>query len=271
MKIHALTDNMVEKRGLLAEHGLSIYIEADGFRILFDTGQSDVYKRNAHRMGIDFSQTDCIVLSHGHYDHCGGLQYFPPTETKIYAHKAALDAKYTKNPDESYRPTGIPWSLNDHAYIKDNLVFNQKDLEIKPGISLHGNISTSESFEGVPQNFFVDKGTLQPDTMADEQMLVIDRHGELTVFLGCSHPGIISCLKHALSLYPGRRVNTVLGGMHLSGCGSARIQATIATLHKLNIDRIIPMHCTGQTAICKIKDAFGQKAVPLCTGQTIEV
>lgn len=80
MKIHILTDNQVKKRRLLAEHGLSIFIEHEKTHILFDTGQSDIYCHNADEMGVDLKQTDCIVLSHGHYDHGGGLIHFPMTE-----------------------------------------------------------------------------------------------------------------------------------------------------------------------------------------------
>ncbi|MDD5016680.1 MAG: MBL fold metallo-hydrolase, partial [Eubacteriales bacterium] len=219
MKIHILTDNRVEKRGLLAEHGLSVFIEHEGFCILFDTGQSGVYLHNALQMGVDLTRTDCIVLSHGHYDHCGGLVDFPHTGRmpKIVAHKDALRKKYAKKDgDGSCHENGIPWSLSDHVFIKNSLAINQKDLAIAPGVALHGNIPVTVSFEGVSQNFFVDTGGhLEKDAMGDEQMLVIERHGGLVIFLGCSHPGVVSCLKYALSLYPGKKINTVLAGMHL--------------------------------------------------------
>lgn len=77
MKITVLTDDKVHKRGFLAEHGLSLFIEYKDYNILFDTGQSDVYIRNAKALRLDLNKTDCIVLSHGHYDHCGGIEYLP--------------------------------------------------------------------------------------------------------------------------------------------------------------------------------------------------
>ena len=113
MKIHILTDNRAKKRDFLAEHGLSLFIEHENTNILFDTGQSNIYRRNAALMGVDLSRANCIVLSHGHYDHCGGLVHFPESAhfPKIYVHETAFAKKYALNPDgTTCRGIGIPWS-----------------------------------------------------------------------------------------------------------------------------------------------------------------
>lgn len=96
LKVHILTDDRVRKRELLAEHGLSLWIEKDGKAILFDTGQSSVFSHNAKAMGISLEAADYIVISHGHYDHCGGLQYFPYKDNTpaIYAHPDAFLKKF---------------------------------------------------------------------------------------------------------------------------------------------------------------------------------
>ncbi len=100
MKIHILTNNTVRKRGLLAEHGLPLLIERKDGNILFDTGQSDVYCKNAEYMGLDLRKTNAIVLSHGHYDHGGGLPYFPTSGfPKIYAHPSAFVQKFAVDSD----------------------------------------------------------------------------------------------------------------------------------------------------------------------------
>lgn len=125
MKVHILTDNRVKKRGLLAEHGLSILIEHPDANILFDTGQSDVYCHNALQIGVDLRKTDCIVLSHGHYDHCGGLIHFPETDgfPKVYIHESAFVKRYALNAGgKGYREIGVPWSLDDYSFIKDSIV-----------------------------------------------------------------------------------------------------------------------------------------------------
>lgn len=274
MKIHILTDNRAAGRGILAEHGLSIYIEDDGLNVLFDTGQTDVYCHNASKMGIDLTQTHHIVLSHGHYDHCGGLRHFPNVGDmrKIYAHPSALTKKYAQNGlQRSYREVGIPWSIDDKLHIKRNIVLNPKDTQITAGICLHAQIP-SVSFEGEPRGFFTGElDDLQKDIMQDEQMLVFEKDNGLIIFLGCSHPGIINCLTHAKALYPNRKIHAVLAGMHLGGSNDVRIQKTISHLKNMGIGYLIPMHCTGLPAISAMSRTFGDKCIPLCAGQSLTI
>ena len=113
MKISFLNENTANKRGFLGELGLSLLIEWDGGKILFDTGQTDVFLRNAARMGADLEGLSAIVLSHGHFDHCGGLEYLlegaaglPP----VYVRRSAFEDKQAVNADgKTYRKIGIPW------------------------------------------------------------------------------------------------------------------------------------------------------------------
>ena len=200
MKVSILTDDIVNKRGLIAEHGLSLLIEYNGTNILFDTGQSSVYCHNAAAMGINLKRTDCIVLSHGHYDHCGGLIHFPKTDTfpKIYVHYQAFSKRYKeKTMGNGYLDIGIPWFLDEHNEIRKSLVYNQIALNPYPGVHLISEITGSTDFEDLPKGFLIDRsGYMTPDMFLDEQMLVIETDKGLVVFLGCSHPGVINCLKH---------------------------------------------------------------------------
>ncbi len=214
MKMHILTDNRTNKRGFLAEHGLSIYIEHEKVNILFDTGQSDVYCRNAAQMDMDLNKTDCVVLSHGHYDHCGGLIYFPKTDRfpKVYVHESAFAKRYALNAGgKGCREVGIPWSLDDYSFVKNNIVFTRKNLQIAPGVNLCGEIPSTVAFEGVPEGFYtgdnVDKSV---DMMKDEQMLIFDTGKGLCIFLGCSHPGVVNCLNYAIKQFPGKKIDTLV-------------------------------------------------------------
>jgi 7,8-dihydropterin-6-yl-methyl-4-(beta-D-ribofuranosyl)aminobenzene 5'-phosphate synthase len=268
MKLSILTDNRVEEKGLLAEHGLSVWIETDTLHLLFDTGQTDVYRHNAAQMGIDLQKADAVILSHGHYDHCGGLAYWPCLpKTPVYAGAGALDKKKYKT--SRLIDIGVP-PLPNASDIE--FVMNAKDLPIAPGVALHADIPYTMPFEGTPTGFFTgSQGNISPDLMRDEQMLVITRGNTIDIFLGCSHPGIINCLHYAQSLYPGKRIRTVLAGMHLKDAKTDRIDEVIRHLNMMNVEQIIPMHCTGPQAICRMTQALGDRCRPLCAGQTLSI
>lgn len=274
LKIHILTNDRVKKRDMLAEHGMSIYIEHDNNNILFDTGQSDVYCRNALLMGIELSKTDFIVLSHGHYDHCGGLIHFPKSNyfPTIYIHKSAFSNRYALNNNYSYRNIGIPWSINDYEVISKSIVFNHNVINIAPKINICAEIPSFEAFEEVPKGLYVKKeNDMTLDIMRDEQMLIIEQDNGLVVFLGCSHPGIINCLKYALKLYPGKKIYALIAGMHLENVSDLRIQMTIQNIIDLDIKKIIPLHCTGIFAISEMKRLLANRCIPLCSGDSLQL
>ncbi len=267
MKLSILTDNRVETKGLLAEHGLSVWIETDTLHLIFDTGQTDVYRHNAARMGIDLQEADAIVLSHGHYDHCGGLAYWPSSpKVPVYAGAGALEKKYKT---DRLIDIGIP-PLPNASELE--FITNSRDMVIAPGVSLHADIPYTVPFEGTPTGFFTGPvGHIAPDMMKDEQMLVLTRGETIDILLGCSHPGIINCLHYAQLLYPGKRIGTVLAGMHLNDADMPRIDEVIRQLCAMDIGQVIPMHCTGQRAICRMTQALGDRCRPLCVGQSIQI
>ena len=274
MKITVLTDDKVQKRGFLAEHGLSLFIEYKDYNILFDTGQSDVYIRNAKALQLDLNKTDCIVLSHGHYDHCGGIEYLPSLKKKpkIYLQKSSFQKKYAINLDGTYREIGIPWSQEVHNRFSDKLMFSDEITTINSEISLYGKIPSTFGFEDVPKGFFIKNGSAMfADIFEDEQMLVYDTESGLVVFLGCSHPGIINSLKYAVRQYPNKKIHTLVAGMHLNFVSPLRLEMTIQTMLDMDIQNILPLHCTGIHAINEMKRFLDKRCRILYVGDTFEI
>lgn len=270
MKITVLTDDKVQKRGFLAEHGLSLFIEYKDCNILFDTGQSDVYIKNARVLELDLNKTDYIVLSHGHYDHCGGISNLPNLKKNpiIYLQKSAAEQKYAINSDgKTYREIGIPWSA-DNYYTN----FIDGNMKISDDIALLGSIPSTVEFEEIPKGFYIKNGNeMSADMMTDEQMLVFDTNKGLIVFLGCSHPGVINCLHYTLKQFPGKKIDTVIAGMHLDNINPLRLQLTMQHLIDLKVRKVYPLHCTGIVAISEMKKFLGEKCSILYAGDSVEI
>ncbi|WP_050753759.1 MBL fold metallo-hydrolase [Pseudobacteroides cellulosolvens] len=272
IKIRLLAENYARKRHMLAEHGLSIWIEKDKKRILFDTGQSDIFSLNAEQAGVDISKAELLVLSHGHYDHTGGVAEFCRANhhAPVYIHKDAFQKRYYGK-KESNRNIGIPWTENGRYDIDipdERLVVNKGPVNIDEDIVISGEIPSTVDFEGVPHNFFIDdgNGNLSQDMIIDEQMLLIKGNAGVYVFVGCSHAGIINCIKYAKKLFPDDKIAGVIGGMHLEGVSDIRLQLTIQHFLDMGIHTVIPLHCTGLLPIWEIKRFLKEHCKMLTVG-----
>lgn len=268
MKIVVLTENTVYRQGILAEHGLSLYIEKEDKKYLFDTGQSGVFLKNAKILDVNMEDLDGIILSHGHYDHCGGLEEFAKTYElpKIYVRKEAFDKKYHQGKNNC-REIGIPWK---REILGDHVIFTHEFEEIAKDIYVLGKIPLKNEFESVAEGMLVETGgKKQPDFMTDEQMLIIRDKEGLYVFLGCSHVGVINALSYVEEKFPGEHIHLLLAGMHLSQASDRRLQETMQELEKREIDTMIPVHCTGIIAITQMKRRFGEHCKIVHAGKVI--
>jgi len=270
MKITVLTDNKVRRRGFIAEHGLSLFIEHDHTYTLFDTGQSDLFIKNAVKSNIDLHNTDQVIISHGHYDHGDGVKFLPKLAKapKVYIQQKAFADKFAYNDQESsYRNVSF-----ENSRVENEYTIIDGNVKINENMTLLTNIPHTVLFEDIPKGFFIstDAGMIA-DELVDEQLLVIETKRGLFIFIGCAHPGIINCLSYVKKEFPNVPIDTVVAGMHLEKVDDERLSYTINALEKMHIKHLIPLHCTGLMAIAAMKKVFKERCIILNTGDPIDI
>ena len=258
VRITTLSENTANY-GFLAEWGLSILVEVDGLKILMDTGLSFSAVYNAQLMGIGLSTIDCIVLSHGHADHTGGLRNVLKIkgEVEVIAHPDVWTPKHVQRNQEGIHYNGIPFSREEleGRGARFNLV--REPVHITENVMTTGEIPMLSGYEGIESNLFVkEEGLLHPDPLADDLALVIDTDSGLVVILGCAHRGIINTLRHAQNLTGKELVYATIGGTHLFQASNERIDKTIADLREMGIQRLGVSHCTGFRASARLAQEF---------------
>ncbi len=271
--ITVLAENTAGGRGLLGEHGLSFWIEWDGKRILFDTGQGHVLLKNARQLGVDLRETDALALSHGHYDHTGGLRdaLLHGPATTVYVHPAAFAAKYARNPDGSARSVAIP-DLDEAALSELAEIHHvEGPTEIFNGLCLTGPVPRKTGFEDVGGDFFLDEECTEPDPIVDDQAAFVETPAGTIVILGCAHAGVINTLRYVQELTDGRGIHTVLGGMHLRHAGPERMDKTVDELRRLDVQRLLPCHCTGMAAVARLWQEFPGRCASCPVGSVVDI
>jgi 7,8-dihydropterin-6-yl-methyl-4-(beta-D-ribofuranosyl)aminobenzene 5'-phosphate synthase len=270
-RITVLADNSVGGRGLLGEHGLAVWIEMDDRRVLFDTGQGFALGPNAAALGVDLSTTGAVVLSHGHYDHTGGLgeALRRAPESRLYAHAAVFAEKHARNRDGTSRDIGMPGRHEMLARAQAFLVSVDSPTEVAPGLYATGPVPRLTEFEDTGGAFFLDRDCARPDPLVDDQALYLETAGGTAVLLGCGHAGMINTLWYVRTLTGDRPIRTVIGGMHLRTASDERVRRTIVELERLGTPHLYPCHCTGFTASARFWQKFPNRCSPCAVGTTI--
>jgi 7,8-dihydropterin-6-yl-methyl-4-(beta-D-ribofuranosyl)aminobenzene 5'-phosphate synthase len=265
-----------------ANHGLGLVVTAHGPNgprtMLFDAGPVDyAVEHNGTRLGLDFGAIEAAMLSHGHWDHGGGLPRAlamiraanGARDVPLYLHPAMPRPLGARQPDGGVLPyEDIPtperWrELGAAPVVTDQPLTCLDDL-----FFISGEIPRVTSYEkGIPNQVrHLSDGSWVPDTpMTDERFMAVNLRGKgLVVFSACSHAGIVNVLLHARESFPGVAMHAAMGGFHLAGPTEVAIPETVRDLGQFGLDYIIPGHCTGWRAQRALLDAYGEDVVLPC-------
>ena len=230
-----------------AEHGLSYLIEHDGLRLMFDTGQSNLFLLNAAIMGIDVVNIDMIVLSHGHFDHGNGLEYLPGG--KLLCHPECFAKRYRAS---DYSFIGLK-NNRDEIAERFELITSKGPYKISDRIIFLGEIPRLTDFESQKTSFSFEDGT--PDFVMDDSAVALLMDEGLFVITGCGHAGIINTLEYARKVTGENRLFGIMGGFHLKK-QDRQTKETIRYLQENDIKHVFPSHCTAFPALMEFAGSF---------------
>ena len=235
-----------------AEHGLSFFVEFDGNRLLFDTGQSDLFLRNAKIMGVNPENRDMIILSHGHFDHGNGLSHL--SGGKLICHPGCFSRRFRKKDRTNI---GLKYTRDELSGMF-SLQTSAEPFRIADNLIFLGGIPRLTDFESKSTSFIFEDGT--PDFVNDDSALALIMDDGLFVITGCGHAGIVNTLEHARKVSGENRLYGIMGGFHLKEADRQTTE-TINYLRENEVRYILPSHCTELPALSAFYNAFRIKQV----------
>ncbi|WP_022940179.1 MBL fold metallo-hydrolase [Psychromonas hadalis] len=266
LTITVLVDNNVSG-DLQAEHGFAVLIEHNNQRILFDAGQNEALFYNAKKLGIQLTGLDEIILSHGHYDHGGNLEWLLKNNpnANLHLHPDCLQTRYSI---DARGIRNIALSESAVTAIKNTLLCrvkaNSQPSQVTSAINLTGQIERKQPLELCSGPFYLDKQADKEDLLLDDQSLWINTKQGIVIITGCCHAGIENTVTKIQKQSSTQQIHTILGGLHLHNARSERLQHSADFLQSLQLKQLYPGHCTGKEAQALLKERLGEKVVQRC-------
>ena len=271
MKIVTLMDNLSVSSELKSKHGLSFYIETRNHKILFDMGPDTGFAKNAKKLGIDLAEVDLAFLSHGHYDHGGGLEAFLRENQKASVHiqKSALGSLWAVTPEEK-RYIGLPdiWRNNSRVVVHAGDYWPDVDLQVV------SDVTERTCYSPLNHRLFAEvNGEYIPDSFMHEQSLLIREGNKTVLFAGCAHSGLVNIMKKA-QMVSDNPIYAAFGGMHLHKAFAEEArqkqfcQQMAAKLKEYSC-YYYTGHCTGTEAYEMLREEMGDQIQYMAAGHMV--
>ncbi|HHU76535.1 MAG TPA: MBL fold metallo-hydrolase [Firmicutes bacterium] len=267
-KVTSLCENSVSFPGvgIRGEHGVSMLLETGGKKILFDTGAGLTLVQNAFALKIDLTSIDAVVLSHGHYDHTGGLKKLLDITgpLPVYVHPAIFDKEFHLHESHGPEPMqiGIPWSKEEMEGFGAKFHISKTPTKIVDGVTITGEIPRTNNLEKGREGEFLRQnadGSFYEDILPDDQAIILETSLGTVALLGCAHAGLINTLRYANEVTGNSKVYACIGGTHLVDASAERLDFTLKELENFDLKKIAACHCTGFKAACILSQAFGDR------------
>lgn len=274
LRLVVMVENTAAGRGVLGEHGLSFLLEIGQQRLLVDTGQGMALCHNALKLDVNLAQIDTLVLSHGHYDHSGGVAVLPrrTVPLPVFVHPAAFESKFSQHADGSVHEVGLPTAAQTALESGDFQLRRIRELtEILTDVFVTGEIPRRTTYEDVGGAFFLNESCTEADPLRDDQAVAVRTAAGVVLLLGCAHAGTVNTMNHVADFLDITRFHAVIGGMHLQNASQERLEATLQALDRYDVQLICPCHCSGLQTSLRVWQRFPDRFRHISAGTVLDI
>jgi 7,8-dihydropterin-6-yl-methyl-4-(beta-D-ribofuranosyl)aminobenzene 5'-phosphate synthase len=272
-RVTIVCDNSISRSGFVGEHGFSCLIERGGERVLFDTGPGRSLPINLETLSTDLSGLDRICISHGHYDHTGGLLWATQQldRIEVIAHPEMFSRHMVMDPETPEKPPryiGCPFSRRELEQSGAIFHFVGQTEEIAPGLWFVTGIDRDPSKSPKDARLVLPTGDgFGPDPIEDDASLIVDTDGGPVLVLGCAHAGVLNILRHVRKTMGIQQLRAILGGTHLMFYGPESLPLIMDEFERFSIDLVGVSHCTGFEAAVALHNHFGDRFAAASAGK----